>query len=89
VLHLDPGERWEKRLYREIDRCDVFILFWSSAAKSSEWVAKEVERAWCRHARSGGRKPTLKLEILERPVPKPEQEWLAEFHFDDPIYHRS
>ena len=43
LLSLEPGERWEKRLYEEIDRCDVFYLFWSSHAKASEWVMKEIE----------------------------------------------
>ncbi|MGO8954120.1 MAG: toll/interleukin-1 receptor domain-containing protein [Rhodomicrobium sp.] len=88
VLHLDPGERWEKRLYKEIDRCDVFVLFWSSAASNSEWVVKEAERAWRRNARTGGSRPTLRPEILEHPSPKPQQDWLREFHLDDPKFYR-
>jgi hypothetical protein len=32
ILHLDPGERWSRRLWKEIDRCDIFVLFWSEAA---------------------------------------------------------
>ena len=27
TLDLDPGERWEQELYRQIDTCDVFLLF--------------------------------------------------------------
>ena len=88
VLHLDPGERWEKRLYKEIDRCDIFVLFWSSSASKSEWVVKEAERAWRRNARTGGSRPTLTPEILEHPSPKPQQEWLREFHLDDPKFYR-
>ncbi|MGY4650487.1 toll/interleukin-1 receptor domain-containing protein [Mycobacterium sp. URHB0021] len=34
ILTLDPGQRWERQLYYEIDRCDLFLLFWSSAAKT-------------------------------------------------------
>ncbi len=45
VLHLKPGERWERKLYRHIDKCDLFLLFWSTAAKKSEWVLEEVRYA--------------------------------------------
>jgi hypothetical protein len=27
ILSLDPGDRWEKKLYENIDRCDLFLLF--------------------------------------------------------------
>jgi ribonuclease HI len=84
ILHLDPGERWKPRLWKEIDRCDIFVLFWSSAAKASEWVLKEAERAWRRQARNGGLRPILRPEILEHPPPIPDQDWLREFHFNDP-----
>ena len=30
-------------LFRHIDECDLFLLFWSTAAKQSRWVLKEVE----------------------------------------------
>jgi hypothetical protein len=33
LLSLDPGQRWEKELYRNIDQCDLFLLFWSNAAR--------------------------------------------------------
>ena len=29
ILALEPGERWERKLYEYIDQCDVFMLFWS------------------------------------------------------------
>jgi hypothetical protein len=88
LLDLDPGERWKRRLYKEIDRCDVFVLFWSCASKNSEWVIKEADRAWRRQARNGGLRPTLRPEVLEHPAPQPDQDWLREFHFDDPKYYR-
>ena len=28
ILDLEPGQRWEKELYRHIDECDLFLLFW-------------------------------------------------------------
>jgi hypothetical protein len=45
VLELDPGNRWEQALYRQIDACDLFLLFWSSAAKKSPWILEEVRYA--------------------------------------------
>src|SRR5262249_17953114 len=88
ILSLDPGERWKSRLWSEIDRCDVFILFWSKAASESEFVLKEADRAWRRWARSGGKRPSLMPEILEHPSPVPTEAWLAEFHLDDAKYYR-
>ena len=45
VLSLEPGDRWEKKLCGKIHDCDMFMLFWSQAAKDSEWVMREVEYA--------------------------------------------
>ena len=87
VLDLDPGERWARRLWTEIDRCDLFVLFWSTDAMRSEWVIKEADRAWRRQARNGGLRPTLRPEILENPPPVPQQDWLREFHFNDSRFH--
>ena len=82
ILRLDPGERWERRLYREIDRSDVFYLFWSSAAKTSTWVIKEVEYAMmC----NGGElaPPEIVPVIIEGPPPVEAPPELAHLHFDD------
>jgi hypothetical protein len=49
---VEPGERWEKELYKRIDECDLFVLFWSNAAKRSKWVRKEIEYA---HRRKRGK----------------------------------
>lgn len=45
VLDLDPGERWRLEIYKRIDECDLFLLFWSKAAKESKWVRREAKRA--------------------------------------------
>ena len=83
VLSLEPGDRWERRLELGIDECDVFLLFWSSNAKRSEWVRKEVAYAL---ARAGGNElapPEIRPVILEGPpVVKPWEE-LAHLHFND------
>lgn len=55
ILELDPGERWAQELYKHIDTCDAFFLFWSKAAKASEWVLREALYA---RDRQGGKNDT-------------------------------
>ena len=43
------GGLWEAQLRREIDRFHVLYLFWSGAAKASEWVNREWRYALERH----------------------------------------
>jgi hypothetical protein len=83
ILSLDPGDRWEKKLYEHIDKCDVFFLFWSKAASDSEWVREEALRAY---RRQGGKDDTPP-EIIPIPIdwpwqvpPPPELSFL---HFND------
>lgn len=45
VLSLRVGQAWEEALYEHIRSRDVFYLFWSSAARDSEWVAREWQYA--------------------------------------------
>lgn len=87
VLSLEPGERWEQALYRHIDQSDLFLLFWSTAAKNSKWVQEEVKYALELHARSAGEQPEIVPIVLEGPpVPTPLPE-LAHLHFNDQILH--
>jgi len=83
ILSLDPGERWERRLYEEIDRCDLFMLFWSRAAGRSEWVEKEINRAIERRSASKENElpdiAPISLEPLSEAPPPPS---LSGFHFD-------
>jgi hypothetical protein len=83
VLSLEPGERWEKRLYTEIDNCDLFLLFWSDAARQSKWVVKEAKYALDCSKRNDDERPDVKPVILEGPpVPKPPR-GLGAIHFND------
>ncbi len=84
-LSLDPGERWKRRLYEEIDRCDLFLLFWSSSARRSEWVRREVERALARQRGDGRGLPDITPVILEGPPPPAPPEAWSDIHFDDQI----
>jgi hypothetical protein len=84
-LNLEPGERWEKRLYEEIDRCDLFVLFWSSAAAHSQWVAKEAQYALDRRKAQGISSIDITPIILEGPpIPAPPED-LKDIHFNDAI----
>ena len=83
ILSLDPGDRWEKKLYENIGRCDLFLLFWSRAAKESEWVIKEAEYALAHQQKNPNSEPDLVPVVLEQEVPLPPG--LAAFHFNDRI----
>jgi hypothetical protein len=83
LLSLEPGERWERRLYEEIDSCDLFLLFWSRHALASKWVIAETERARARRARKDHAAPDIVPIVLEGPpVPIPPNGW-KDIHFND------
>jgi hypothetical protein len=83
ILNLEPGTRWEQELYKHIDTCDVFLLFWSSASKESPWVDKEVRYALARKENSGTDSPEIIPILIEGPpVPFPP-EHLSHLHFND------
>ena len=48
VSDLLGGERWQQRIDQEIDRADLFYLFWSRHARGSHHVKAEWERALTR-----------------------------------------
>src|SRR5262249_40371401 len=84
ILTLEPGERWEKRIYKEIPNCDAFFLFWSLHAKKSKWVIKEATIALQCQKNSKDETPHfLPIIIGGPPIPKPPPE-LSEIHFNDP-----
>lgn len=79
------GEHWRKVIRANLDSCDLFVLFWSSAAKGSEEVGKEVAYAL---ARKGGRDdspPAFEPFTIEKPVPVPLPEGLESLHFGDEL----
>jgi hypothetical protein len=87
LLSIEPGERWEHRLYQEIDRSDLFLLFWSSNAARSEWVTREAEYALKRQSISPDHMPDISPIILEGPpIPSPPDS-LKAIHFADPLVY--
>jgi hypothetical protein len=83
ILSIEAGDRWKKKLYENIDRCDLFLLFWSQAAKDSEWVIKEAEYALAHQRENPHREPDLVPVVLEQNVPPPPS--LSAFQFNDRI----
>jgi hypothetical protein len=86
LLNLSPGERWEQRLFTEIDNCDVFLLFWSHHAQQSKWVIFEAEHALQRAkiAPEDG-VPEIVPYLLEGPPPPLPPVSLKDIHFNDPL----
>ncbi len=83
ILSLDPGVRWERELYKHIDRCEVVFLFWSRAASRSEWVEKEILYAFARRNGVETAPPDIVPIILEGPPPVPPPDTLKFLHFND------
>jgi len=81
ILDLNPGDNWEEELYRQIDKSDVFFLFWSISAKKSEWVMKEVDYALKRIAKENT--PEIIPIILNAPPMVTPPENLKHIHFND------
>ncbi|WP_375472768.1 toll/interleukin-1 receptor domain-containing protein [uncultured Nostoc sp.] len=87
ILNLEPGDRWEQELYRNIDECDLFLLFWSTAAKESPWVLKEILYALERQGSDGLRSPEIIPVIIEGPPPVPPPPELQNLHFNDKLLY--
>jgi hypothetical protein len=85
VLDLEPGSRWDRELYRRIDECDLFLLFWSRAARESEWVLREVRYALARQGAEGLDPPTIIPIALDLPADAPPPPELAHLHFADRV----
>lgn len=82
LLSLDPGARWKPEIYRHIDESDLFLLFWSKAAKNSKWVRREADRALQLQLANPRQLPEIRPVILGRPVVIPWKE-LRHLHFND------
>jgi hypothetical protein len=87
LLDLEPGDDWWPALKGAIDVCDLFLLFWSSGAKQSEWVRKEVLHALERQAGDSHAPPEIRPVILEGPPIVPPWDELAHLHFNDRLVY--
>jgi hypothetical protein len=83
LLDLEPGVRWEQQLYRHIDDSDLFLLFWSSSARQSNWVMEELRYALQRKGTNELAAPEIQPVVIEGPPPTPPPNELAHLHFND------
>jgi hypothetical protein len=80
VLSLRAGQDWERQLVDNIRRRDVFYLFWSPAARASEWVNRE----WRYALQEKGLQYIHPVPLADpREAPPPPE--LASKHFNDLI----
>jgi len=77
-LSMQPGEEWESRIYDEISKSDVLLLFWTLQAKQSKWVTKEWTYALNNHGLHFIQ--PFPLEDPKNAVPPKE---LSALHFHD------
>lgn len=87
LLTMGPGEQWERTIYEHIDRSDVFFLFWSTAARNSEWVQKEIRYALERKGPNALGAPEIVPVIIEGPPPVPPPAELRDIHFNDRLIY--
>jgi hypothetical protein len=87
TLSLTPGDCREREIYRRIDDCDLFLLFWSRKARESEWVRRELQYAIRRQGPNGEPPPTILPVLIEGPPPPLPPEELAHLHFDDHLLY--
>jgi len=83
LLTLEPGDQWEDLIFENIDRSDVFFLFWSTAARNSEWVMNEIRHALKRKGIDRLARPEIVPVMIEGPPPVPPPAELQDIHFND------
>lgn len=66
AVSLRSGEIWQRRLFEEIDRSDMFMLFWSKNAEEAEskWIEREVTYALKRQVTSKDQLPCFRSTFL-------------------------
>jgi hypothetical protein len=86
IVSAVPGERWEPKIFQEIDKCDLFLLFWSHAAAASEWVLREAEYAIARQQKNlPDEVPDIRPVVLcDPPIPEPPEP-LRHINFNDHV----
>ena len=83
LINLEAGQEYERVIFKQIEDADAFLLFWSTAARRSMWVAKEIDYMLEQQTRNKSGLPTVIPIILEGPPPPPPPPRLAHMHFND------
>jgi hypothetical protein len=81
------GAGWREEIQKNLDRCDLFVLFWSTSAMCSEEVGKEIAYALARKGSDEWNPPTFDPLSIELPVPRPLPAGLESLNFDDPLLY--
>jgi hypothetical protein len=84
---IGSGAGWDEEIRKNIDRCDLFVLFWSSSAQCSAGVGKEIAYALARKGGDEWNSPTFDPLSIEVPVPQPLPAGLESLNFDDPLLY--
>lgn len=84
---IESGEHWREVIQQNLDKSDLFVLFWSSAAQGSEEVRKEINYALARRGGSDNDLPDFEPYTIELPIPEPLPEGLESQHFGDDLLY--
>jgi hypothetical protein len=87
AVSLRSGEIWEQRLYEEIDRSDIFMLFWSKNAEQheSKWIEREATYALRLQKTSKDQLPCFRPAFLGDDKPR-RPSWLPTYiQFDNAL----
>ena len=82
VESLRSGENWEKTLFHEIEKRDVFYLCWSHYAKDSEWFDREWRYAYSQKGIDG-----IEPVPIEPPEECPPPQELSGKHWNDKLLY--
>lgn len=85
--NIGAGEDWNEVIQENLDRCDLFVLFWSSAARDSEEVRREINYALTRKIAGQPQPPDFDPLTIELPIPPPVPEGLESLNFDDELLY--
>lgn len=83
--NIKPGEEWRTAIGKHLDKCDLFVLFWSKAAQDSKEVGKEISYALARKGGSNDNPPAFDPFAIEKPIPMPLPSGLETYHFGDEL----
>jgi hypothetical protein len=84
---IGAGDHWREVIQKNLDGCDLFVLFWSAAAQCSEEVGREVAYALARKARNEEGLPDFDPLSIDLPVPEPLPVGFAAHNLDDPVLY--
>ena len=78
---LKAGDNWKREIEKNLDETDIFVLFWSSAARDSKGVADEINYAMARKGDAEDNPPYFQPISVELPIPMPLPKGLDQLHF--------